>query len=248
MNSAETGAIQKFRQNESLVAHVAFKDGRLLELPTTVAAPRPRVTLLSKSVQRPSTGESPIHLSSQEDLPIDGRLSFFLKSQVPEEFTPTEKIEVATAENGFSTILSEADGSVTLQDAHTMYVVFDPMKRFGAGAFGPIRYRPVNADGVAGDWQPLANLVRLPAIRDIRCSAANDQSCVLSGSNLFLIDTVASDSQFQEALSVPEGFLESSLGVPRPKGTKLYIKLRDDPTTVNELSVSELGIVQAEQR
>jgi hypothetical protein len=29
--------------------------------------------------------------------------------------------------------------------------------------------------------------------------------------------------------------MESTLGVPRPNGTLLYIKLRDDPATVNTL-------------
>lgn len=248
MNASDKGAIQELRHNQSLVAHVTFKDGRVLDLQTTVAAPRPRVTLLSKSVQRnPSGNESPIHLGSQDDLPIDGQLSFVLKSDVPDAFTHAEKIEIATADNAFHTVLSEADGGIALRDAHTMYVVLDPAKRFGAGAFGPIRYRPLNADGIAGDWQPLANLVRLPSIRDVRCSAATDESCIISGSNLFLIDSVASDPQFQAALSVPEGFLESSLGVPRPKGPKLYIKLRDDPSAINELAVSDLHIVQADQ-
>jgi hypothetical protein len=30
---------------------------------------------------------------------------------------------------------------------------------------------------------------------------------------------------------VPAGFADSSLGVPRPNGTLLYLKLRDDPGT-----------------
>jgi hypothetical protein len=34
---------------------------------------------------------------------------------------------------------------------------------------------------------------------------------------------------------VPVGFAGSTLGVPRPNGTLLYIKLRDDPATVSSV-------------
>jgi hypothetical protein len=57
----------------------------------------------------------------------------------------------------------------------------------------------------------------------------------LSGTNLFLIDSVASDPQFTHTSPVPAGFMESTMSVPRPNGTLLYIKLRDDPATVNTL-------------
>jgi len=248
LSASDAAAAQAFHQDEKLVASVVLKDGRMQQVPMTVAPPRPRVTLLSKSVQEVSSSSAaPIHLGSQDELPIDGRLSFFLRSDVPEVFSHTDKVEVETADNAFHTLLTETDGSVTLQDAHAMYVVFDPLKSFGSGAFGSIRFRPVNADGVAGDWQPLAKLVRLPLLTDMQCPDAPVESCIIAGHNLFLIDSVAADPQFKEAQSVPEGFLESTLAVPRPKGAKLYIKLRDDLNTVNEISVSELHMVQAKE-
>jgi hypothetical protein len=55
----------------------------------------------------------------------------------------------------------------------------------------------------------------------------------LRGTNLFLIDSVASDSQFTHTVPVPAGFADASLSVPRPNGTLLYVKLRDDPSTVD---------------
>jgi hypothetical protein len=55
----------------------------------------------------------------------------------------------------------------------------------------------------------------------------------LSGANLFLIDSVASDPEFKLTVPVPAGFVDSSLNVPRPNGTLLYLKLRDDPSTVS---------------
>jgi hypothetical protein len=86
---------------------------------------------------------------------------------------------------------------------------------------------------VEGDWQPLATLVRLPSLKEIRCPDKIDQPCLLSGANLFLIDSVASDPQFAKNMPVPAGFADSSLSVPRPNGTVLYMKLRDDPSAVN---------------
>ena len=56
---------------------------------------------------------------------------------------------------------------------------------------------------------------------------------MLTGTSLFLIDAVASDSQFTHNVPVPVGFAGSKLSVPRPNGTLLYLKLRDDPSAVS---------------
>ena len=97
----------------------------------------------------------------------------------------------------------------------------------------------MNVDIAAGDWQPLANLVRVPTLNEIRCPESSDAPCKLSGTNLFLMDAVASDAQFTHASTVPAGFVESTLSVPHSNGM-LYIKLRDDPATVNTLTLSVL--------
>ncbi|MGA7029082.1 MAG: hypothetical protein WBY24_10560, partial [Candidatus Acidiferrales bacterium] len=218
--------------DEKLVAHVGLKDGRVLDLQTTVEAPRPKVTLVSKTVQAGPV-VSAIRLGNQEELPLDGRLSFFVKTEVPDKFPRTEKIEVATADGSFDVLLSVADGSLMLQDSRSVLAVLDPLKSFGPSAFGPLQFRAVDADGAKGDWQPLVNLVRLPALKEIRCPDGPDKQCTLSGTNLFLIDSVASNAQFTHVVSVPLGFVDTTLSVPRPNGTLLYIKLRDDPATVS---------------
>jgi hypothetical protein len=82
--------------------------------------------------------------------------------------------------------------------------------------------------------------VRIPTLKEVRCPGSPDKQCQLIGSNLFLIDSVASDPQFTHEVSVPIGFPESTLSVPRPNGTLLYIKLRDDPATVEPLILSVL--------
>ena len=222
------------QSDEKLVAHVDLKDGRVLDLQTTVDKPRPKVKLISKNVQ-PGPTRSAVHLKNQDELPQDGRLSFFLKAEVPESFSRTEKIEVSSLDDSFHVMLSGADGNLVLQDSQTLLAVLDPLKSFGPSAFGPLRFRPVDADGGAGDWQPLTTLVRIPTLKEIHCPDAPDKQCRLSGSSLFLIDSVASDSQFTHAISVPLGFADSTLSVPRPNGTLLYIKLRDDATAVDSL-------------
>src|SRR5208283_550880 len=49
--------ISPFQPQEKIIAHVALKDGRDLALQTIVEPPRPKVTLISKSIQ-PADGES----------------------------------------------------------------------------------------------------------------------------------------------------------------------------------------------
>lgn len=220
--------------NEKLVARVDLKDGRVLDLQTTVEKPRPKVTLISKSVQ-PGPTRSSVHLEDQDELPQDGRLSFFLKTEVPESFPRNEKIEVSSLDDSFHVSLSVAEGNLILQNAETVLAVLDPLKSFGPSAFGPLRFRPVESDGGNGDWQPLATLVRIPTLKEIRCPDSPDKQCRLIGLNLFLIDSVASDAQFTHAISVPIGFSDSALSVPRPNGTLLYIKLRDDAAKAEPL-------------
>lgn len=220
------------KPDESVTAHVALRDGRVLNLQTEVAPPRPKVALIGKSVERGPT-PSAIRFASQDQLPQDSTLSFFLKTAVPDKFPRGEKIEVATADESFTVSLSIADGNLILQDAQTVLAALDPLKAFGPSAFGALQFRPVGADGVKGDWQPLVRLVRIPTLKEIRCPDSADKPCTLSGTNLFLIDSVASDAQFTHNTPVPLGFVESSLTVPRPNGTLLYIKLRDDPSEVN---------------
>jgi hypothetical protein len=225
-------ATVNLQPEEKVEAHVGLKDGRVLDLQTTVEAPRPKVTLVSKSVQ-PGPVVSAIRLGNQEELPLDGRLSFFVRSEVPDKFPRTEKIEVATVDGSFDVLLSVADGNLTLQDSRSVLAVLDPLKSFGPSAFGPLQFRAADAEGAKGDWQPLVNLVRLPSLKEIRCPDSPDKQCTLSGTNLFLIDSVASSAQFTNLVSVPLGFVDTTLSVPRPNGTLLYIKLRDDPAAVS---------------
>ena len=126
---------------------------------------------------------------------------------------------MATADDSSHVLLSMEDGGLTLQDAKTVIATLNPLKSFGPSTFGPLRFRPVDESGASGDWQPLGNLVRIPTLKEVRCPANADQPCTLSGSNLFLLDSVAATSAFTAPVSVPIGFSGSTLPVPRPNGT-----------------------------
>jgi hypothetical protein len=167
-------------------------------------------------------------------------LTFLLKAQVPDKFPRKEEIEVATTDGASETLLSVASGNLILQDSENALAILDPLKNLGTSAFGPLQFRPVDADGGKGDWQPLAILVRIPTLNDIRCPADADRECVLSGANLFLLDAVASDRQFKNSVPVAVGYSNTTLPVPRPNGTLLYLKLRDDPSTVDTVALPVL--------
>lgn len=226
---------------ETLAGQVSLKDGRVLALQTTVEPPRPKVLLVSKSVQ-PGAYPSTIHLGNTDELPQDGRLSFFLKSEVPSKFPHDEKIEVSTVDGSSDVLLSVADGNLVLQDSESALAILDPLKNFGPSAFGPLQFRAVSDDGTKSDWRPLANLVRIPSLKDVHCPAAPDKQCTLAGSNLFLLDSVASDPQFKDVSPVPAGYAASTISVPRPNGTLLYIKLRDDPAAVASVALPVLPL------
>jgi hypothetical protein len=227
-----TVSTASFLPEQNLVARVALKDGRVLDLQTTVQPARPRVSLVSKSIQL-GPNPSAIRLANQELLPQDGKISFFVKSELPEKFPHQEKIEVASEDESFHATLGVSEGNLVMQDAQTAQAILEPLKSFGTSAFGTLRFRAISEEGRKGDWLPLATLVRLPVLREIRCPDSPDKQCRLSGSNLFLLESVASDAQFTHNVPVPAGFADASLSVPRPNGTLLYIKLRDEPGTAN---------------
>lgn len=217
-----------------VTASVELKDGRSLTLPLTVDKPRPEVTLLSKSITAPD--KPVIQLGNQDDLPLDQEITFSLKST--EEFPRAGKIEVASADESLHTDLSVTAGTLVLQNPRTLLAHLNPLKTFGTSAFGPLRLRPISADGVDGNWLPLATLVRLPTLKDLRCYTDVSRPCTLEGSDLYLLDSIATDAAFTSPTPVPDGFVASSISMPHPTGgATFYIKLRDDPNTVDTVTL-----------
>jgi hypothetical protein len=232
-------ATASLEPGKAYVAKVELQDGRKLKVPVTVGPPRPQITLLNKGVQDdPAATPSPVHLASADDLPVDGRLVFFLKSRVPVDFPRDEKVEVAAVDGSFATVLSLADASLMLEDSKTAMGSLEPLGRFGQSAFGPVQVRAMSADGVTGDWLPLGTLVRLPGFKELRCPRAIAKPCVLTGTNLFLASSIAAAPDFSNSTDVPSDFTGTQLSVPHPANGLLYLRLRDDAATAQTVTLA----------
>jgi hypothetical protein len=232
------GSTANLEPGKSYEAKVDLQDGRLSKVPVTVGPPRPQIVLLNKGVQEEAAATpSPVRLGSLDDLPVDGRLVFFLKSRVPADFPRNEKVEVGAVDGSFQTTLSLSDGSLMLEDAKTAMGSVEPLARFGASAFGPVEMRAMSADGVTGDWLPLGTLVRLPGFKELRCPRAMAKPCTLTGTNLFLASSIGPTPDFSNATDVPPDFTGTQLSLAHPANGTLYLKLRDDPATVQTLTL-----------
>jgi hypothetical protein len=219
------------KSGETAAAHVTLSDGRSYDVKASVEPPRPSAILIGKSAAgSPSGNAGNIHLSNQDELPEDAELTFALRIQSPPAFSHEDKIELATSD-GASTVLDFSNGALTLQSAKVAVARIDPAKVLGSSAFGPLRFRMIS-NGVAGDWRPLATLVRLPVLNKLEC-ADTSTACTLSGANLFLLDSISGDARFTQATTVPDGYTEQSLAVQRPSEGLLYVRLRDDPSVIN---------------
>jgi hypothetical protein len=234
-------AAGRLKAGESAAAEVALEDGRILSLDTTVEPPRPSVALIGKSIVPAASSESgsvppfgQIQLTGPNELPLDAQLTFSIHAQAPAAFPADTKVEVATLQDSFSADITLSRG-LTLEDSHVALATLDAGKVFGPSAFGPIRFRIIE-DGVAGDWQPLVTLVRVPVFHGIQCPGQPGQPCKLTGSRLFLVDSISNDPQFDHPIQVPEGFPGYVLVVPHPSDGQLYVKLHDDPSVVNPVA------------
>jgi hypothetical protein len=233
MVAQDPAAVSALRPEHGIAAKVTLKDGRVFPSLGNVEQPRPAVTLLGMNVQpSASSHESNIQLAHPSELPQDAVLTFSVRTQSPAAFARDENIEVTTSDESSSATLNFNNGAVMLENSQVAVATLNPAKVFGGAAFGPLQFR-VNSKGVVGDWQPLANLVRLPTLKELKCPVTPELACKLTGSNLFLIDSLADDPQFTRPVKVPDGFLGAALPVPHPKGGSLYVKLRDDPSVVN---------------
>ena len=212
---------------------VTLADGRVLKVSAFVDTPRPNVLLIGKNVlPSQALASSNLELANSDELPQEATLTFSVRSQYPAAFSRSESLEIATADESVKTTLSFDGHGITLVDRKVAVATLDPARAFGPSAFGPLQFRVVS-NGVAGEWQPLAVLVRLPKLTELQCPASPDFACRLSGSNLFLLDSISGEPKFEHPVQVPAGFTGFSLSVPHPSEGHLYVKLRDDPATVD---------------
>jgi hypothetical protein len=98
---------------------------------------------------------------------------------------------------------------------------------------------------LTGDWLPLGTLVRLPEFKELHCPRNPVRTCLLTGTNLFLAESIGASPEFENATEVPADFTGTQLSVPHPTNSLLYLKLRDDPATVQTLTLPVLPPNQA---
>jgi hypothetical protein len=66
---------------------------------------------------------------------------------------------------------------------------------------------------------------------------AQAATCTLAGSGLYFIDSIATAADFTNPVHVPEGFVGTSITVPAPTGAVYYLRLRDDPSVVDTVTL-----------
>ena len=231
---AQGSATLSAKPDEKLQAKIQLNDGRTLDSGTAALPPRPSITILSRRVA--SAAPSPIALSSPTEVPLGSQLLFFLKSKL--NFPRSEQIEIANADLSLTTRLNLKENTLVMQDSHTVLATFDPLKLFGPSSFGPFRLRPIAPDGTEGEWQALATIVRLPTLTQLSCGGTATPTCLLSGQSLYLIDSIATTQPFDNPTPVPEGFVDTTLSIPHPIGPTFYLRLRDDPATIQQVTLA----------
>lgn len=201
-------------------AGVRLKDGRRARVRAAILPPRPTLAIVSRAVRAAPAGRAALMLP-EGMLPPEATLTFSVRA---DGLAAGDALEVATADERATTRLAVADG--TLQIVGGVAVAsLSPRMGLGAGATGALRVRLLRG-GAAGDWVPLAQVVRLPVLERVACTAT---ACTLHGTGLFLIDAVAAAPDMAQASAVPPGFVGGEVTVPRPAGGVLYLRLRDAP-------------------
>jgi hypothetical protein len=241
--------------DEHLTAQLTLHDGRTISVPVTVSAARPAITLLRKTAT--PAPHATITLANADDLALSSTLTFTLKSHNP--FPRSGEIEIETLDGTLRSVLTLApSGGLLLQDPHTVVATLDPLRSFGPSAFGALHLRAVyppaktvstrpesrNEDkpaaaplddsaSPASDWLPLVTLVRLPVFTQLQCPSDATLPCTLTGSNLFLLDSLSIDPAFANPVAVPDGYTATSITIPHPNAATIFLRLRDDPATVD---------------
>ncbi|MCU0760116.1 MAG: hypothetical protein MUF07_13095 [Steroidobacteraceae bacterium] len=225
------------KAGEPLASRASLDDGRVLALRATVLPPRPQASLVARNVSLPRGAQDPaIRVATDAGLPQGATLTFTLRASRPNVFGPDARVEVASLDGGFATTLALAQNRLKVAGPGVVVAALDPAREFGPAAFGPLRFRVASSDAI-GDWQPLTTLLRVPELVELKCPAANDATCSLAGTDLYLIQSIGRGPDFTDEVQVPEGFPGSLLPVPHPGDEGLYLRLRDDPTAAHAVQL-----------
>jgi hypothetical protein len=218
----------------SLRALVELRDGRSVTLVTRMLPSRPKASLVSVSVEEgASTDALSVKLAGAGVMRPEGQLSFSVRLDGAARFGARDAIEMGTEDGTVLASLTPANG-LALSSAQVAIATVKPAAQLGPTAFGPLQFRIVTG-GQQGEWQRLAVLVRTPVLHKLACAADGVGRCELEGERLFLLQAIADNDGFADAVEVPEGFTARRLSVPHPKDGKLYLRLRDNPSVTATL-------------
>jgi hypothetical protein len=235
LNAAEASKLPA--EGSAREAMVAFKDGRVGRLDVTVRSSRPDASLIEKSYRLdPEPGLAKIQLTDSDLIPQGARLTFSLRSETPPQFKGDEAVEVGDADGRVLATLTPSAGLV-FADKRVAIATVDTAKAFNRSVAGALNFRIARHDA-ASNWRPLATLVRLPRLETVKCPPEAKKPCAMTGSDLFLIDSLSNNVAFGAPVQIPEGFTASTLEAPHPVGGKLYVKLHDDPAVINVVTVT----------
>ena len=199
--------------------------------------PPPVAQIVARSSEPPRGDQAlpvAIVLDSSDEIPADARLSFTLKASGKDLFTGHETVEIGTAD-GDDTVKLALGNGLTRVDSAAMVASLTPAQALGTSTFGPLRARLVRG-GVAGDWLSLGTLVRLPRLKQFACPANRSLACTLTGDGLYLLASVSTKPDFDNATSVPEGYPGFTLTMPRPAADGIvFVRLHDAPEVVNRM-------------
>jgi hypothetical protein len=107
----------------------------------------------------------------------------------------------------------------------------------GSGSVAPEPPAAVAAPSADGDAAAAASAEQPAGGSSAAASGAQAASCTLSGSSLYFIDSIATNEAFTNPTRVPEGFVGSSIEVPPPTGGDYYLRLRDDPSSIDTVTL-----------
>jgi len=236
LSATDAESLAKLKAGDTGTAIIAFSDGRTKSLRVTIDPIRPSITLISKSLQPGPVQGGPnlIQLTDSAEVERGAVLAFSIRAERPPTFSANIRIEVAGATDAVLTTLTLTHGLV-LEDPGVAVATLNTGEAFSPSTSGPLRFRLVDENG-ASDWQPLAMLVRLPQLRDLKCPPSRSAPCQLSGANLFLIDAISADRSFGHPIEIPEGFTGFTVQTPHAAGRRLFIKLHDAPTVINQVT------------
>jgi hypothetical protein len=259
--------------DDRLTAKIALHDGRVLTLPITVSAPRPVITLLGKSQDPAPGNDialanpDDLPLTSRLTFTLKSPAAFPRNSQIEIETLDGTLRTVLTLAPSGGLLLQDPHTLVATLDPLRS---FGP-SAFGALHLRAVYPRPHTSDSSshpaeepasppeppsdeaekptspteprASDWLPLATLVRLPTLSQLQCPADATQPCIITGSDLFLLQSVSSDPAFADPVTVPDGDTATTLTVPHLSAATLFLKLRDDPAQIDSAILPQQPVI-----